>query len=97
MTENGSGFTQYKDEAERARETKWRTGFIVVMDERGRGFVDNNRGNFGNTIERDANVEDAIYMLSMALEEFKVDRMRAEVLAAVKGELVQVGHSMVKE
>ncbi len=94
MAEQANGqFTQFKNEAEMARETKWRTGFIVVMDDNGRVFVDNSRSNFGNTVDHDCSINEAILILGMALEEFKMDRVRVMVMEAVKMELVRVSRA----
>ena len=59
-------FTEFKDEEERSR---WRTAFIVVMDDQGLVYVDPNPANFKNLVFRPATMNVAIYMLGIALEE----------------------------
>ena len=81
-----SEMTEFKDEDQRS---KWRTAFIVVMDDSGRVYVDHNPANFKNLLDRPATIDDAIFMLGMALEEFKTDKIRAMVNEGMKAMLVQ--------
>ena len=73
----------YKDRADRAAEQKWKTAFIVLQDSEGRVFADASTRNFLDTIEHEATQDDAIYMLSTLLEEFRMDR----IVGVVKAEL----------
>lgn len=64
----------FKDRAERAKDRKWRTGLILVLDEDGKVWVDNSSRNFMDKIDHPATTNDAIYMLQSALDEFHVER-----------------------
>ena len=79
MSGNGQ-MTTFKDEAERAREVKWRTGFVVVMDENGRVFVDPSRANFMNSLEHECTTDEAVYILQTALNEFQFDKIKTVVV-----------------
>lgn len=74
----------FKDRADRAAERKWKTGFIVVQDEDGRVFVDASPSNFLDSLVRPATPDDALYMLSTALEEFRMDRIVGVVKAEIQ-------------
>ena len=74
----------FRDRADRAAERKWKTGFIVVQDEDGRVFVDGSKRNFMDTVEREPTLDDALYMLGTALEEFRMDRVKDVLAQAIR-------------
>jgi len=74
----------FKGREERAAERKWKTGFIVVQDEDGRVFVDGSKRNFMDTVDREPTLDDALYMLGTALEEFKMDRVKEVLVQAIR-------------
>jgi len=78
---------EFKGKDERAKDRVWKTGFIVVQDEDGRVFVNNSLRHFKDTVTREAGIDDAIYMLQTALDEFKQDKVMMNLKSLLEGAL----------
>ena len=97
MSESGEPekpkFTKRNTHSEPEEQQKWRTAFVVVMDEQGQVLIDNNPGAFAHIVDHVSTQQEAIWMLGAALEEFKSDKIRALVFEAVKVELIKAARS----
>jgi len=77
----------FMDKDERQEESKWKTAFVVVQDKDGRVFVDNSMSNFNDIIEKQASINDGIYMLQTALNEFQEDKTIERLKTLIQGAL----------
>jgi hypothetical protein len=75
---------EYKDKKQREEEDKWLTGLVIMQTQEGNVYIDNSISHFNNKTKRQATENDAIYMLSQALQEFEMEKQASIMLRVIQ-------------